>query len=143
MRRLATLAPVTAASAHSPSRPGSARSAFARRAATAYALALVPLSLVLAAPASAVERSDGDSPGEPISTLAAIGIFVGAPLGLFLLIALLTFAPGTTRGPRYRPGSGWNADSAYLGGGGSGVHGAAAGDEQTQAKGAGGASGTW
>lgn len=136
--------PVTADAYSSAPRPRSARTAparrAARRAATACALALVPLSLALAGPAGAVERSDGDSPGEPISTLQALGLFVGIPLGIYLVIALLTFAPASTRGPRYRPGSGWTADSAYLGSGAvERVEGTGAG----HSTGSGGASGTW
>jgi len=42
--------------------------------------------------------------------------FVLIPLGLFLLIALLVYAPSMTRGSRYRPGLTWWAEPVWFGG---------------------------
>ena len=126
-------------------RPGSDRAAAARRvrrsAAAAYALALPVLGLALAGPAAAAERSDGDSPGQGIGLLETIGIYVGVPLAIYLVIVLLTFAPSTTRGPRYRPGAGWDAYAAWLGGPQDGA--ASGQDAPGRATGSGGASGSW
>jgi hypothetical protein len=43
-----------------------------------------------------------------MSIVETVLIFVGIPLGVFLLFALLTLGPGAARAPRYRPGSPWN-----------------------------------
>ncbi len=40
-------------------------------------------------------------------------VFVVVPLGLFGLLALLTFGPGMSRAPRYRPGRGWDHDPVW------------------------------
>ena len=34
-------------------------------------------------------------------------VFVGVPLAIFLLLALLIFVPGGRKRPRYRPGQPW------------------------------------
>jgi hypothetical protein len=36
-----------------------------------------------------------------------LSLFVGVPVLLFVVIALLVYAPTVARGPRYRPGLGW------------------------------------
>ena len=134
-----TDSPTPASSSSASRTPGSL---VRRRAAAAYAVALPLLAVASASPAMAESHySDGESPGPGISVLQTLGVYVGLPLGIYLVIALLTFAPSTTRGPRYRPGSGWNADSAWLGGpedtsGGTGT-------DASRAHGAGGASGRW
>ena len=53
---------------------------------------------------------------DPMSTLEALLIFVGIPLGLSLLIALLVMAPSVAKGPRYRPGLAWWAQPEWFGG---------------------------
>ena len=53
---------------------------------------------------------------DPMSTLEALLIFVGIPLGLGLVIALLVMAPSVAKGPRYRPGLAWWADPEWFGG---------------------------
>jgi len=73
-------------------------------------------SLVAASPAFALRPDDGDDPGQPLSPLATVLFFVVAPVGLFLLIALLVLAPSIARGPRYRPGLGWQAGPEWYGG---------------------------
>ena len=57
------------------------------------------LLVVPAAPALALERSDGDDPGPRMETLTALGLYVGIPLAVYLVVWLLTFGPGTTRKP--------------------------------------------
>lgn len=74
------------------------------------------LALALASPAFAVQPDDGDEPGEALGMGATLLIFVGAPVALFLLIALLVAAPSLARGPRYRPGLGWWAAPVWYGG---------------------------
>ncbi|WP_231121726.1 aa3-type cytochrome oxidase subunit CtaJ [Motilibacter peucedani] len=127
------------------SAPGSAailRRSFRRRLGAAYAAVLPLLALATASPAFAeTHRSDGDDPGSGIGVLQTIGVYIGIPLAVYLVVALLTFAPSTTRGPRYRPGAGWDADATWLGGP-TGKH--AAPDADTpRAQGSGGASGSW
>ena len=74
------------------------------------------LSLALASPAFAVNPDDGDDPGQALSTGASLLLFVGVPVALFLVIALLVAAPSLARGPRYRPGLGWWAAPVWYGG---------------------------
>ena len=62
------------------------------------------------------EYDDGEIPAEGISNIAALLIYVGAPLLLFLVIALLVMAPSMARGPRYRPGLGWWAAPIWFNG---------------------------
>jgi hypothetical protein len=62
------------------------------------------------------DRDDGDDPGGGLSVLQTIGIFVGIPLALFVIIAVLFAAPGLARGPRYRPGVGWWAAPVWFNG---------------------------
>jgi hypothetical protein len=79
------------------------------------ALLSLPASPVLAATVVA-NRDDGDEPGAGLSALQTIGIFVGIPLALFLVITILVAAPGAARGPRYRPGVGWWAAPVWFNG---------------------------
>ena len=50
-----------------------------------------------------------------MSTLYAIGFFVGIPAALFVVISLLTMAPSVAKGPRYRPGLPWYAEAEQFG----------------------------
>lgn len=43
-------------------------------------------------------------------------IFIGIPVGAFLLITFLVYLPSIVRGPRYRPGRPWTAGSVWFGG---------------------------
>jgi hypothetical protein len=63
--------------------------------------------LLNSSPAHALIRDDGDDPGQGLTTLAWTGIFIGLPVLLFVVIALLVYAPSMARGPRYRPDLGW------------------------------------
>jgi len=51
-----------------------------------------------------------------VSTLETLGMFIGIPAGLFVIIALLCTAPSWGRDPRYRPGLTWTADPTWIGG---------------------------
>lgn len=55
-------------------------------------------TVVLSAPAQALTREDGDEPGQGLSALQTIAIFVGAPVALYLLIALLVMAFTSKKG---------------------------------------------
>ena len=79
------------------------------------ALLSLPASPVFAATVLATP-DDGEEPGEGLSALQTIGIFIGIPLALFLVIAILVSAPGAARGPRYRPGVGWWAAPVWFNG---------------------------
>lgn len=66
----------------------------------AAAAVLAVTSLALAAPAGAVERGvvyDGDEPGPGYTTLEALGLFVGIPALMILIIVLGVYGPGWTR----------------------------------------------
>jgi hypothetical protein len=79
-------------------------------------LGAVTVSSVLAAsPAFALHRDDGDDPGKGMSAIKVLGTYVGIPIGLFLLIALLVSIPSMIRGPKYRPGKEWQATPEWYG----------------------------
>ncbi len=48
--------------------------------------------------------------------LETLGLYVGIPLLVVLVVALLTFAPSGARSPRYRPGLTWWAEPVWIGG---------------------------
>jgi hypothetical protein len=73
-------------------------------------------SLLAGSPAfAALHRDDGDDPGKGLSAMKVLGIYIGIPVGLFLLIALLVSIPSMIRGPRYRPGKEWQATPEWYG----------------------------
>lgn len=47
------------------------------------------LTLLVSSPAFAVSRDDGDQPGSGLSVAETLGLFVAAPIGIFLLITAL------------------------------------------------------
>lgn len=47
------------------------------------------LTALLMSPAFAVTRDDGDQPGQGISVMETLGLYVLAPIALFLVIAAL------------------------------------------------------
>lgn len=51
----------------------------------------------------------------PMSTLHGLLFFGGIPLLVFVTISLLVMAPSLARGPRYRPGQGWDAAPVQFG----------------------------
>lgn len=109
----------------------------------ATVVASVPVTLLaLAAPALAYSPGAGDA-GPGLTVLQTVSIFVGIPVGLFLLIGLLVYAPSLVKGPRYRPGLTWWAAARWFNGppqGLSGVSGVAPGPDTTRG---GGASARW
>ncbi|MEN3583917.1 hypothetical protein AAH978_07165 [Streptomyces sp. ZYX-F-203] len=48
--------------------------------------------LLVSSPASALTRDDGDDPGPGLSVVETLGLFVFAPIVLFLVIAGITMA---------------------------------------------------
>ncbi|KJY42329.1 hypothetical protein VR41_08405 [Streptomyces sp. NRRL B-1568] len=48
------------------------------------------LMLLMSSPAFALTRDDGDDPGPGLSAINTLGLYVAAPLVLFLVIAGLT-----------------------------------------------------
>ena len=71
--------------------------------------------MLAASPAMALTRDDGDDPGESISRMKILAIFVGIPVASMALIWLLVSIPSMIRGPRYRPGKEWQANSEWYG----------------------------
>lgn len=53
------------------------------------------LTALLTSPALALD--DGEQPGEPISVMETLGLYVAAPIGLFLLIAALVMVGDKSR----------------------------------------------
>jgi hypothetical protein len=84
-----------------------------------------------------------------VNVAETILVFVGAPLAIFLLLAVLTFAPGGRKRPRYRPGQPWEHAPVWYephpqatGDHGATAH-AAIGSGAAAAGPLGGARGTW
>ena len=79
------------------------------------AAAAAPVSVLLAAaPAFADAPATWEEP-EPMSTLTALLIFVGAPLALFVVISVLALAPSLLRGDRRRRGVASWTEPAWFG----------------------------
>lgn len=78
----------------------------AARAGIVAATTSVPL-LAASAALAANHPYDGEDSGPGLSILQTIGIYVGIPLGLFLLISFLVVLPGWARGDRNRREVGW------------------------------------
>jgi hypothetical protein len=87
----------------------------ALRAGAVAALASVPLLTTSTAFAASVKEY-GDDPGKSLGALYTVLIFVGIPVGLFVVIALLVMLPSLAGGQRYRPGLGWWAEPVWFGG---------------------------
>lgn len=133
-----TLLPVTT---HvSPSR--SSRSARVRRTVRATALAVGAALALLAAPAHAdvPEGWGGQTEHSSLDVLHALGIFVGAPLLLFALIALAVYLPAMVRGEKLLPDHS-AGEAQWIGGPRQGVAELPAPDGADSR--AGGASGRW
>lgn len=83
----------------------------------AAALAL-PLLLLAALPTAAVAAPADDLPGRTSTFTIVDGILLFAvlPVGISLLVALVTLRPGSApRAQRYRPGRGWDAEPSWSG----------------------------
>lgn len=87
-----------------------------RRIARAAALAWAALAatLLTAVPANA-RVDDGEVPSHT-SVWYVLLYFVLIPVGAFLLIALLTYAPSMRRKPRYRPTRVWDYQAVWFNG---------------------------
>lgn len=81
------------------------------------ALALTPAALLplLSAPAVAAPPETW-SDAEQVGGLDFLLLLVLIPLGLALLIALLTYVPSMVRGQKYTPGRAWRSESEWFGG---------------------------
>jgi hypothetical protein len=88
----------------------------------ARAVALTPALLVPLAAGAAVAAppEQWDQP-EPVSSLTVLWLLVAIPIGLFAVIALLTYLPSMVRGERYTPGLAWRNENEWFGGPKSGV----------------------
>lgn len=87
-----------------------------RRAATVggATAALLLGTALLAGPASA-EVPVGWGPQEPVDKLHVLGVLVGIPVGLFVLIVAFVYLPSLVRGERVAPGATGPQDQ-WLGG---------------------------
>lgn len=56
--------------------------------------AATALMLLVSSPAFAVHPDDGDDPGPGLSVVETLGLFVAAPIGIFLVIAALVMLGG-------------------------------------------------
>ena len=83
-----------------------ARLRAAARSGAVVAAAAVPL-LAASAAFAANHPYDGEDAGSGLTVLQTLGIYVGIPLGLFLLISFMVVLPGWVRGDRNRREVGW------------------------------------
>lgn len=115
-----------------------------RRAAWAVALTPAVLLVTTATPALATAPDSWQKEGS-ISGLYVLAVFVGIPLGLFVLITLLVYLPSMIKGERYQPGLAWRNEPEWFGGPSGGVEASdKAEPEQIEgAKDRGGASANW
>jgi hypothetical protein len=109
------------------------------------ALTAVPL---LAAGSAFADNFQGEDAGPRLSVLATIGIFVGIPIGLFLLITFLVMLPSLVKGDTNRAEIGWDTKSAAkTESAPEDAHGESEGADEAKAgaasSGTGGASGSW
>jgi hypothetical protein len=112
------------------------------RAGTVAALTALPL---LAAGSAFADNFQGEDAGPRLSVLATIGIFVGIPVALFLLITFLVMLPSWVKGDSNRTEIGWDAKTAAKTEGTAPAEDAADGQAKAGAasSGTGGASGSW
>jgi hypothetical protein len=110
-------------------------------------LTSVPL---LAASSAFAATFQGEDAGPRLSVLQTIGIFVGIPVALFLIITFLVMMPGWVKGDRNRSEIGWDSKSAAKAGSAGPREQAeseAKGESEAKAgaasSGTGGASGSW
>ena len=112
------------------------------RAGTVAALTAAPL---LAASSAFAANFQGEDAGPRLSVLTTLGIFVGIPVALFLLITFLVMLPGWVKGDSNRTEIGWDSKSAAKA---ESAEPADAAEGESAAKagsssGTGGASGSW
>ena len=113
-----------------------------RRGVRALVLASSPVLALLAAPAWAAvpEGWDGQTEHGGLDTLHALGLYLGAPLLLFALIAVAVSLPAMVRGGRLLPDHS-GGEGQWIGGPRQGVAELPAADGENSR--AGGASGSW
>jgi hypothetical protein len=91
-----------------------------RRSVTAGVTGAVLTVLLSAGPALAefdpLGRDDGGDPGEGLSALQTIGLYVLVPALIYGFITALVMLPGLIRGSRYRPNRGWSAPPVWFAG---------------------------
>ena len=73
---------------------------------------IIASAIVAAAPAMAI--GERGTPGDQLSTLTTVALFLGVPLAAAAVIAFLVFLPSIVNGPRYRPGRPWSAAATAL-----------------------------
>lgn len=125
------------------------------RAGIIAATASVPL-LAASSALAANHPYDGEDSGPGLTVLQTLGIYLGIPLGLFLLISFFVLLPGWARGDRNRREVGWigqngttaAAPKADTSGGSPSSAGTSSSAEQQsvsagKSSGTGGASGSW
>lgn len=117
-----------------------ARLRAAARAGAVAAAAGVPLLAASAALAAdnTNNRYQGEDSGTGLSVLQTLGIYVGIPVGLFLLITFLVVLPGWVKGDRDRKAVGWSERGVSAGPADAGDPVGAGRTSET-----GGASGSW
>jgi hypothetical protein len=77
---------------------------------------LAGAAAVVAVPGiAAAETPSSWTENAPMPLTEVIGIYVGIPVGLFLLIAVLVMAPSLIRGSGYRPGLSWWSEPLWFG----------------------------
>ncbi|MGW8380278.1 hypothetical protein [Streptomyces sp. ODS28] len=63
------------------------------------------LLLLMSSPAFALTRDDGDDPGKGLSVIETLGLYVAAPIVLFLVIAGLVMVTDKSRKQQRTPQS--------------------------------------
>lgn len=85
-----------------------------RRAAAVLTTTMV-VGAAAATPALAtVNNFPDDPPGEAMTTVQALALFLGIPLALAAVVSLLVMAPSWTRAGRVGPGGAWFAEPTWL-----------------------------
>ncbi len=77
--------------------------------------------LVMTATPALADPPEQWNENEPVATLDALLIIGIIPIGLVLLITLLTYLPSMIRGQRYEPGLAWRDEPEWFGGPRGGV----------------------
>jgi hypothetical protein len=59
---------------------------------------------------------EGVAPGEGLTVLEGLALYLLIPAAILLTVAALVWLPGMVRASRYRPGRGWSAAPLWFGG---------------------------
>lgn len=85
------------------------------RRAAAVLTTTVVVGAAAATPALAtVNNFPDDPPGEAMTAVQALALFLGIPLALAAVVSLLVMAPSWTRAGRVGPGGAWFAEPTWL-----------------------------